>query len=95
MKIGDDAISGTIIWRLTDMHLARIMALTTTYPQGQVAAAIDEAMQMSAYGAEYIANLLEMRQRSREELSPLHLEGKDEMLDIEIRQPDLNVYERE
>lgn len=47
-----------------------------------------------AYGAEYIANLLQMRQRSREELSPLHLEGKDEMLDIEIRQPDLNVYER-
>jgi hypothetical protein len=59
-----------------------------------VAAALDEAILASAYGAEYIANLLEMRQRCREELSPLHLESKDEMLDIEIRQPDLNVYER-
>ncbi len=77
-----------------DLHLARIMALTTTYPQEQVAAALDEAILASAYGAEYIANLLEMRQRCREELSPLHLESKDEMLDIEIRQPDLNVYER-
>lgn len=77
-----------------DMHLARIMALTTTHTQGQVADALNEAMEMSAYGAEYIANLLDMRRRVREELPPLRSKYDDVGQDIEISQPDMDVYER-
>lgn len=78
-----------------DLHLARIMALTSTYTQSQIAQAVNEAMHLSAYGAEYIANILEMRQRVKEELAPLELRSKNEMLDIDIRQADLSIYEEE
>lgn len=43
--------------------------------------------------AEYVANILEQQQRHLPESSALHLTRRQDLLDIEVPEPNLNIYE--
>ncbi len=73
-------------------HVRKIMALVQRYSAQAVASAIDDALELEAFSSEYIANLLEQRERFRPMASPLHLTRNSDCLDIELEQPDLNFY---
>jgi transposase len=75
-----------------DVQLARIMALTTVHGDAAVAEAVKESMDAEAYGPEYVTNLLAWRLQLVPEPSPLHLPGREDILELEIRQPDLDIY---
>jgi hypothetical protein len=49
-------------------------------------------MDAEAYGSEYVTNLLAWRLQLVPEPSPLHLPGREDILELEIRQPDLDIY---
>jgi len=74
-------------------HLRKIVALSEIYGVDAVARAIEDGIAFEAYSCEYIANILEMRVRSRPEPSALTLTRRQDLLDIEIAQPDLSPYE--
>ena len=46
-----------------------------------------------AFSCEYIANILEMRVRARPEAGALHLTRRQDLLELEIAEPDLSLYE--
>ena len=75
-----------------DVQLARIMALTTVYGDAAVTEAVKESMSMEAYGSEYVTNLLAWRRQLAPAPSPLHVPGREDILELEIRQPDLDIY---
>jgi hypothetical protein len=73
-------------------HIRKIMALVQRYSVESVAGAINDALELEAFSSEYIANLLEQRERFTPMASPLHLTRNSDCLDIELEQPDLNFY---
>ena len=46
-----------------------------------------------AYGCEYIANILEQREREPGVPSPLHLTRRQDLLELDLPQVDLSFYE--
>jgi transposase len=74
-------------------HLRKIVALAQIYGAEATARAIEDGLAFAAFSCEYIANLLEARARHRPEASPLSLTRAQDLLEIEIPQPDLSVYE--
>jgi transposase len=74
-------------------HIQKIVALSQLYGPDKVARALDDALTFEAYGCEYIANLLEQRQRQTPAPSPLHLTRRQDLLDLDLPPADLNLYE--
>jgi len=79
-------------WRL---HLRKIVALSDAYGSEKVASAIEDALFYQAFASDYIANILEQRERRLPEPGPLTLLRKQDQLDIELPAPDLSIYETE
>jgi transposase len=79
-------------WRL---HLRKIVALADVYGAEKVARAIADALAYQAFSSDYIANILEQRERRLPEPGPLHLTRKQDLLDLELPVPDLSVYDTE
>ena len=77
----------------TRNHIARINALAEIHGTAATARAIDDALVLGAFSCEYIVNLLEARARKLPEASPLHVTRGQDLLDLEIPQPDLSLYE--
>ena len=77
-------------WRL---HLRKIMALVDIYGPAKVVRAIDDALQFQAFSSEYIANILEQRERRLPDPGPLTLLRKQDLLDIDLPDPDLSIYD--
>lgn len=75
-------------------HVQKIVALSEIYGPEAVARAIDDAFAFEAFSCEYIANLLEQRARFLPEPGALHLTRSEDLLDIDIEQPDLSIYQR-
>jgi transposase len=75
-------------------HVQKIVALSEIYGPEAVSRAIDDAFTFKAFSCEYIANLLEQRTRFLPEPGALHLTRSEDLLDIDIEQPDLSIYER-
>ena len=73
--------------------MRKIVALADIYGTEAVERAIEDALVFAAFSCEYIANLLEMRERERPAASPLHLTRAQDLLDIDIDPPDLSAYE--
>ncbi len=73
-------------------HLQKIVALSETYGADAVSRAIDDAFAFNAFSCEYIANILEQRMRKTPEPSALHLTRREDLLDIEVEAPDLDIY---
>jgi len=74
-------------------HLRKIVALSEIYGIEAVARALEDGIAFHAFSCEYIANILEMKARSHPEPGALTLTRRQDLLDIEIDEPDLSPYE--
>jgi len=77
-------------WRT---HLRKIMALAEVYGADKVARAMSDALEYQAFSSEYIANILEQRERRLPDPGPLNLIRKQDQLEIELPDPDLSIYD--
>jgi len=73
-------------------HVKKILALTDIHGADAVTMAMDDALKLHVYGADYIANILECRARKLPEPRPLHLTRRSDLLDLKVQGPDLSVY---
>ena len=73
-------------------HVQKIVALFEIHGPAAVGRALDDAHALGAYSCEYIANLLEQRQRFAPEPGALHLTRASDLLDLELPPPDLSPY---
>ncbi len=73
--------------------MQKIVALSEIYGAEAVARAMDDAFTYQAFSCEYIANLLESRQRLLPEPGALHLTRRQDLLDLDMPEPDLSAYE--
>jgi transposase len=74
-------------------HLRKIIALRDIYGAEKVGRAIEDALELQAFSAEYIINLLESRARILPEPAPLSLTRRQDLLDLELPSPDLSIYD--
>lgn len=74
-------------------HIQKIVALGEIYGADQLARALEDAIAFEAYGCEYIANILEQRQRVPATPSALHLTRRQDLLDLEVPPADLTPYQ--
>lgn len=74
-------------------HIRQIVALAEIYGSEKAARAIEDALEFQAFSCEYIANLLEQRQRMLPEPGALHLTRRQDLLDLELPEPNLWLYE--
>jgi transposase len=75
-------------------HLRKILALSEIYGKEAVVRAIDDGIELQAFSAEYIANILDARRRLAPEPAALQLTRRADLLELELPEPDLSVYER-
>jgi hypothetical protein len=76
-------------WRL---HLRKIIALADVYGTEKVARALADALVYQAFSSDYISSILEQRERRLPEPGPLHLTRKQDLLDLQLPDPDLSIY---
>ena len=74
-------------------HVQKILALVEIYGLEKVTRAIQDAHEYQAYSCEYIANIIEQRERKLPEPGALHLTRSADLLDLELPEPDLSVYD--
>jgi transposase len=74
-------------------HVRKIVALSELYGPAEVARAMADAAHYGAFAADYITNLLEQRARFVPEASPLHLTRREDLLEIDLKPPDLSLYQ--
>ncbi|MBI4849903.1 MAG: IS21 family transposase [Nitrospirae bacterium] len=74
-------------------HVLKIVALSEIYPPCAVTRAMEDAFEYQAFSSEYIANLLEQRSHFKTQASALHLTRGEDLLEITVEQPDLNIYD--
>lgn len=76
------------------LHVRKIAALSEIYGEEKTARAVRDALEMGAYSAEYITNLLEQRARMRPEPGALHVTRGADLLELDIEPSDLSIYEK-
>jgi len=76
-------------------HVQKILALAEIYGADKVTRALQDAHHHQAYSCEYIANLLEQRARPLPEPGALHLTRASDLLELDLPEPDLSVYDRD
>lgn len=74
-------------------HVQKIVALAESYGPDKVARALEDALAYHAFSAEYIANLLAQRERPHVPPAALHLTRRHDLLDLELPEPDLSIYQ--
>jgi hypothetical protein len=73
-------------------HVQKIVALSEIYGPEAVERAMADAFTFQAFSCEYIANLLEQRQRFLPEPGALHLTRRQDLLELDMPEPDLSRY---
>jgi len=76
-------------------HLRKILALAEIHGKEAVARAMDDGLELQAFSAEYIANILAARRRIGPEPGALQLTRRCDLLELELPEPDLSVYDRD
>ena len=76
------------------VHLRKILALAELHGKEAVARALDDGLELHAFSAEYIANILAARRRIAPEPAALQLTRRADLLELEIPEPDLSIYDR-
>jgi transposase len=74
-------------------HVAKINALAEIYGDPATGRAIEDGLAFDAFSCEYITNLLEARARKLPEASPLQLTRRQDLLELDLAEPDLSLYE--
>lgn len=77
------------------VHLRKILALAEMHGKEAVARAMDDGLELQAFSAEYIANILAARRRLGPEPAALQLTRRCDLLELELPEPDLSVYDRD
>ena len=67
--------------------------MSEIYGVEAVARAMEDAFAFQAFSCEYIANLLESRARLLPEPAALQLTRRQDLLDLDMPEPDLSAYE--
>jgi transposase len=78
----------------SDIHVRKILALSQVYGDDMTSQAISDACDMEVFGSDYIQNMLECRARHLPKPGPLHITHKRDMLDLQIDQPDMSIYDQ-
>ena len=76
-------------------HIRQIIALSEIYGNEKVAQAIQDAFDFQAFSSEYIANILEQRSRPVIEPGALHITRRQDLMELEIPEPNLSIYDKE
>jgi hypothetical protein len=76
-------------------HIRQIVALSEIYSAEKMTRAIEDAFTYQAFSCDYIANILEQRERVQPEPGALHVTRRQDLLDLEIPEPDLSIYDSE
>ena len=76
-------------------HVQKIVALSEIYGTEKVQRALEDAWAYQAFSCEYIANLLEQRERPVTQPGALHLTRQQDLLDLELPAPDHSLYQAE
>jgi transposase len=75
-------------------HIRKIIALAEIYGSAACSRAIEDALVFNAFSSEYIAHLLEARARTKSQpTNALSLTRRADLLDLELPEPDLSIYE--
>ncbi len=74
-------------------HVQKIVALSELYGTDAVARAMEDAFAYRAFSCEYIANILQQRQRPTDEPGALHLTRQQDLLELDLPAPDLSLYD--
>jgi hypothetical protein len=75
-------------------HARKILALAQIYGPEACCRALEDALVFNAFSSEYIAHLLESRARTKSQpMSPLSLTRRADLLELELPEPDLSIYE--
>ena len=77
------------------VHLRKILALAEIHGKEAVARALDDGLELQAFSAEYIAHILGARRRIGSEPAALQLTRRADLLDLELPEPDLSIYDRD
>ena len=77
------------------VHLRQILALAEMHGREAVARAMDDGLELAAFSAEYLAHILAARQRMGPEPAALQLTRSADLLELEIPEPDLSIYDRD
>ena len=77
------------------VHLRKILALAELHGVDAVARALDDGLELQAFSSEYIANILAARRRIDHEPAALQLTRRADLLDLELPEPDLSIYDRD
>jgi transposase len=75
-------------------HLQKIVALSEIFGADKTARAITDAHELAAYSCDYIANLLEQRERFLPAPGALQLTRRSDLLELELPLPDLSLYDQ-
>ena len=76
-------------------HLRKILAMVELHGKDEVARALDDGLELQAFSAEYIANILGARRRVGQEPAALQLTRRADLLELELPEPDLSIYDRD
>ena len=74
-------------------HLRKIVALVEIHGKEAVSRALDDGLELAAFSAEYIAHILAARRRIGEEPAALQLTRRADLLELELPEPDLSIYD--
>ena len=74
-------------------HIRQITALSEIYGTDKVARAIEDAFTYQAFSCDYIANLLEQRERIMPQPGALHVTRRQDLLELDIAEPNLSIYD--
>ena len=75
-------------------HLRKILALAEIHGREAVARALDDGLELQAFSAEYIAHILAARRRIADPPAALQLTRAMDLLELEMPEPDLSVYDK-
>jgi hypothetical protein len=73
-------------------HVRKILALSEIYGIEATARAIEDGLSFHAFSCEYIAHLLESRAWLLPAASPLSLTRRQDLLELELPEPNLSLY---
>ncbi len=76
-------------------HIRKIVALSEIYSADEMRRAIEDAFSLQAFSCEYIANILEQRKHITKEPGALHLTRRQDLLDLEMPEANLSIYEND
>ena len=75
------------------VHLRKILALAELHGKEALTRALDDGLELHAFSAEYIANILAARRRITPEPAALQLTRRSDLL--ELLEPDLSIHDRD